>query len=99
MNKDVLLPIFDDVIDGNSPGWAHQCAGNPKKCYRIYGFGGFHITGFRFPGGKSWTQGTPPPCGPPNTCIGGYFVRIVSAADGAVGGGPDLGAYVIRLVE
>lgn len=99
LDKDLLLPIFDDVIDGNSPGWANQCARSPKKCYRVYGFAGFHVTGFRFPGaGAGWSGGVSP-CTAPLTCIGGYFIRFVPSAEGATPGGVDLGAYIVKLVE
>jgi hypothetical protein len=80
----VLLPIFDDV----------NGLGGANGRYHISGFAALRVTGYRFPGESA---GSPRPCSSPNTCIGGYFTRFVTVAEGV--GGPDLGATSVILVS
>lgn len=77
LEKDVLLAVYDSLTGSG---------GNGK--YHIYGFGEFHLTGFRF---TSTNSGGTVPCGSPNTCIAGYFVRFVPVGEL---GGPTLGNRV-----
>ena len=87
------MPVFDDLIDKNGAGWANQCSGN--RCYHVYGLATFHVTGFRMPG-SGWTLNAP--CSPPDACFGGYFVAFVLGSSGyTVGGGPNLGTYIVYL--
>lgn len=97
INREVLLPIFDDVK--KSPQSVGLCGAN--RCYHIYGFAGFYITGMQLGGnGNAWTINAPPGCSPSKRCIGGYFVRFVQGATAGTGvGGPNLGAAVVKLVE
>ena len=85
----VMIPVFDDFApDGGPPG-----CGPGGKCYHVLGYAAFHLTGYRFPG----RQSSPPPCGPPLTCISGHMTQFVfGPATG--GGGTDLGAKAIWLV-
>jgi Putative Flp pilus-assembly TadE/G-like len=95
IGKDFQLPIFDAVAKVGNPGWRPAgCIGS--KCYRIYGIATFHVTGYRFPG-----QTANPPCGPPQSCLGGYFIKFTLGSDGGpfVPGPNDLGTYVVRLTE
>ena len=97
INREVMLPIFDDVV--KVPQAAGVCGGN--RCYHVYGFAGFYITGMQLGGnGNVWTVNPPAPCGPAKRCIGGYFTRFVQGATaGNGGGGPNLGAAVVKLTE
>ncbi len=90
----VLIPIFDSIID--------KTGGD--KSYGIYGFAAFTVTGWKFSGGTKLPQvsidSAAPKC--TGTCRGiqGYFDRWVSLADAdAELGGPDLGAYFVRLID
>lgn len=76
LGKDILLAAYDSLRSNGSNG-----------VYHIYGFGEFHLTGYRF-GSNS---GGVVPCSSPNTCIGGYFIRFVATGDY---GGPNLGNRV-----
>jgi hypothetical protein len=77
LGKDVLLAVYDSLTGSGSNGK-----------YHIYGFGEFHLTGFRF---SSNNSGGTVPCASPNTCIGGSFIRFVPVGEL---GGPTLGNRV-----
>jgi hypothetical protein len=77
LETDVLLAVYDSLTG----------SGNNGK-YHIYGFGEFHLTGYRF---TSTNSGGTVPCNSPNTCIAGYFVRFVPVGEL---GGPTLGNRV-----
>ena len=79
LGKDVLISVYDGVSGSGSTG-----------TYHVYGFGMFHVTGYRFP---SKTGGTVP-CNPPDTCIGGQFVKFVGIGDY---GGPSVGNQVVLV--
>jgi hypothetical protein len=95
LHQTILLPVFDDVTEQGGQGWANQCSIGPGgKCYHIYGFTAFYVTGFRFPGNQSWRQN--PPCSAPDTCISGFFTEFIFAG-GEGPGDTDLGAKTIWL--
>jgi len=75
VGTDLLVPIYDSLSGGGLNG-----------LYHLYGFGEFHLTGYRF---SSSNAAGVVPCGSPNTCLGGYFVRFVPNGDL---GGPSLGS-------
>ena len=75
VGTDLLVPVYDSRTGAGVNG-----------IYRIYGFAQFRLTGYRF--SNSNAAGTIP-CSPPNTCIGGSFIRFVPNGDL---GGPTLGA-------
>jgi Flp pilus assembly protein TadG len=77
LEKDVLLAVYDSLTGSGSNGR-----------YHIYGFGEFHVTGYRF---TSTNSGGTVPCNSPNTCIAGYFIRFVPVGEL---GGPTLGNRV-----
>lgn len=77
LGKDVLLAVYDSLTGSGSNGR-----------YHIYGFGEFHVTGYRF---TSSNSGGTVPCSSPNTCIAGYFIRFVPVGEL---GGPTLGNRV-----
>ncbi|HWI02301.1 MAG TPA: pilus assembly protein TadG-related protein [Acidimicrobiales bacterium] len=77
LGKDVLLSVYDSFTGSGTNGR-----------YRIYGFGQFHLTGYRF---TSTNSGGTVPCSSPNTCIAGYFIRFVPVGEL---GGPSLGNRV-----
>lgn len=88
INLEVNIPLFEEVTFG---------AGGPcgsNKCYDVFGFVRFRITGFRFPGE---TYGSA--CGAPLTCIRGEFLEYVSLDNvgGGGGGGPNLGLVYVGL--
>lgn len=90
----ILIPIFDSVLD--------RTGGD--KSYGIYAFAAFNVTGWKFSGGNKFPQVNIDPAAPKCTgdCRGiqGYFDRWVSLADAdAQLGGPDLGAYFVRLID
>jgi Flp pilus assembly protein TadG len=84
LNRTVLMPIFDDV----------NGLGGSNGEYHLYGFGAFHVTGFRL-GGSAWNHNAP--CSPPTNCIGGYFVAFATSATSF--GGPNLGAVAVKIVR
>lgn len=77
LGTDVLLAAYDSFTGSGTNGR-----------YHIYGFGEFHLTGYRF---TSTNSGGTVPCASPNTCIAGYFVRFVPVGEL---GGPTLGNRV-----
>jgi hypothetical protein len=77
LDKDVLLATYDSLTGSGTNGR-----------YHIYGFGEFHITGYRF---STSNRGGVIPCASPNTCIAGYFIRFVPVGEL---GGPTLGNRV-----
>ena len=85
LGEAIVIPVFVDfVID------------NPRDRYLLWAPAAFYLTGYRFPGTEA-PQGDPP-CGPPDTCISGHFVRKIEA-----GSSPDgdvhLGLASVRLTE
>jgi Flp pilus assembly protein TadG len=89
IGKDVELPIFDKVdltcpIDIN------------KKCYHVYGFAMFHVTGLNL-GGNGWST-DPKPCKSDERCLKGYFKSFSTTRTG-VPNGPNLGLSVVYLIE
>ena len=84
-NTDVLVPIYDEVMDSGS-----------NVRYHVIGFAAFHLTGFRFPGEAT----SPSPCGPSETCIRGRFIRFIVTGGGPIDhGGTDFGASTVVLVD
>ncbi len=90
--KVLYLPVFDGVT------------GTGNGLYHIKGYAAFVLTGYRFPGSggtstrSSWVTGSPP-CGPPNTCISGFFTEaLVDASAVPTAGGPSMGASVVGMV-
>lgn len=77
LNKDVLLGVYDYTV---------KLSG--ADAYHVYGFGMFHLTGYRF---SSSNVGGTGGCASPNTCISGYFIRFVGIGEY---GGPTLGNRV-----
>lgn len=65
--------------------------------YTVAGYGLFVINGYRFPG----AQGGTVPCGPPDTCVSGWFVNDAFHDDGGSGelGGDNRGVTVIKLIR
>ncbi|MGD9704273.1 MAG: pilus assembly protein TadG-related protein [Acidimicrobiia bacterium] len=87
-NKELLIPIYD-VTNGLT---------GSNGSYHVVGFAGFRIIGYRF-SGATWPNGFQCPDEPGNSgrCIRGEFTRV-TALDGEIGGGADLGARVITMV-
>ncbi|NNL47747.1 MAG: hypothetical protein HKO76_05230, partial [Acidimicrobiia bacterium] len=78
--------------------------GSNGKCYKIGGYGAFHVTGYRFSGGPKYSRYVNPltglPCSGPGQndirCLAGYFVNAVYSGGGDLGG-EDRGVTVIRF--
>lgn len=92
--KTVLVPIFDEAED----------IGGQHGIYHIHAFAAFTVTGWKFAGGNSLPQVNVDPAAPNcnGNCRGiqGYFERWVSIeAAKAELGGPELGAYIVRLIK
>jgi hypothetical protein len=85
LNKDILIPVFDDVVGITGTG--------TKAVYTVKGFARFHLTGYRFGGKKT----TPVPCSGSTDCIAGYFVRYVTASQ--VLGDISFGVSSVNLVS
>jgi hypothetical protein len=83
LNKDILMPIFTS---------ATGTGGN--AIYTVGGFAEFRVTGYRLTGNNN--AGSPAPCSPPDTCLGGYFKRFTTNL-GEIGGG-DFGVVATQLV-
>ena len=71
LNKDVLVPVYGDVIEQG-------------KTYTIVGFAAIHLTGWRFPGD---TSPSPPSCGSSGSCISGRFINYVTTGPDGTGTG------------
>jgi Flp pilus assembly protein TadG len=86
-NAEVLIPMFDQTngLNGNNGS------------YRVVGFAGFRVLGYRFPSAP-WPNGFQCPGQPGNngTCLYGEFTRVTTTADGF--GGADFGVRVIRMI-
>ena len=78
VNQDVLVTLYSGLTGTGSNG-----------IYTIYGFGMFHITGYRFPSESA--PKSAPPCKSGQSCIGGYFIKFVGTGDY---GGPNVGNRV-----
>jgi hypothetical protein len=70
--------------------------------YTLGGFAAFVITGYYFPGSqnqgykeKDWITGQYP-CSGSNFCISGFFTHALIPSIGSLGG-PNLGAYIVKL--
>lgn len=85
LGKDVLLPVFDDVIGITGTG--------TNARYTVKGFAMFHLTGYRFGAAHS----VPAPCAGSTSCIQGHFIRYLTPSD--VIGGADFGVSTVRLVS
>ena len=89
LGRTVLLPVYDDMGGTGTSGW-----------YRIKGWAGFKILGWRFP--SMATNNTLYPnatCDGSCTGIIGEFVHFGSINDSFTTGGPDLGGSVITMKE
>ena len=84
LGKDVSLAVYNGVGGSGANG-----------TYTIYGFGAFHLTGYRF---ASNTGGTVP-CGSPDSCISGYFVRSTGSVGTGEYGGPNLAGHRVYLTS
>jgi Flp pilus assembly protein TadG len=83
LGKDVLMPVFTSVTGSGG-----------NAVYTVGGIAEFRVTGYRLTGNN--TAGTPAPCSPPDTCLGGYFKRFTTNL-GEIGGG-DFGVVATQLV-
>ncbi len=89
IGQDVELPIFD-MVDLTCP------IDPARKCYHIYGFAMFHISGL-YLGGNGWST-DPKPCKSDERCLKGYFKSFSTTRIG-VPTGPNLGLSVVYLTE
>ena len=88
-NKTVLLPVFDTFGASGSGAW-----------YHVHAYAAFRITGYSFGGQYKWPNNAP--CSGDDSCIRGYFTRMVILAGSEPAftygtGHPDLGASVVAL--
>ncbi len=92
LHQQILIPIFDDLVDSS------YCPGT-HACYHIYGFASFYVEDVDF-NGMPWANNENI-CASQDRCLGGWFDRFVSLEEGLDilngGGGPDLGVYVVVL--
>jgi putative Flp pilus-assembly TadE/G-like protein len=84
LGKDVSLVVYNAVAGTGANG-----------TYAIYGFGNFHLTGYRFASASGGTV----PCASPDSCIAGYFVKSVGAVGTDQYGGPSLAGNLVTLVK
>lgn len=83
------------------PFYREQFGNGNNAEYEVSGYAAFFVTGFRFIGHDGFL---PPylsarPCGPPDTCLSGYFVQYTSnAGTGGDIGAEDRGVTVIQLI-
>lgn len=91
-NATVLLPISDDY---SQPSVSNASA----VTFSVYGYVGFHITGYSFGPGRSVSWNSP--CnGSQQRCLHGYFTRMTDQASGfTYGGGAQLGAGAVQLTK
>ena len=86
----VFLPVYTTVGGTGT-----------NTTYTLKGFAAFVITGYNLPGLKSHGQGSDwlnskNNCKGSNVCINGYFTQGLIPSIGSLGG-PNLGAYIIKL--
>ena len=97
-DKDLVIPVFDKVVDKNDPDWKTYGSSGPcppdDRCYHVFAFATFHLTGYLFPG-NTWNA----PCSPPKTCIRGVFKAFTIGWDGGSTGGVDLGTNEVFLTD
>ena len=65
--------------------------------YQVYGYAAFTITGYYFAGQDKWSS----PCSGSESCIKGYFARLVDLSDLFTYGpsAPPLGAAIVQLTQ
>jgi Flp pilus assembly protein TadG len=102
----ILVPIFDCVVDSHSQPAAPPAdpcfiptSGGKNIWYHISGWASFYLSGYRFPGvsANSYPPALAPPCGPPDSCIGGWLTKLTLSAP-PTGGGPNYGVTSVELV-
>jgi hypothetical protein len=86
----VFLPVYTSVSGSGT-----------NSSYTLKGFAAFVITGYNLPAQKQHNQGSDwlnskNDCKGSNVCINGYFTQGLIPSIGSLGG-PDLGAYIVKL--
>lgn len=85
-DKDILIPMFDDLND-------------QQKEYLVAGLASFHVTAYKLASGSGYTypSGFRCPLSPSDTCLQGYFVsEAVFEGDP---GGEDFGVVLVKLID
>jgi hypothetical protein len=96
-DETVLIPIF----------YGYEGQGS-KGQFKIMGYGGFKLEGFkilssggglspdRYPSGVNWNAVG---CNNPKSCLMGYYTHFVALGDAVSGGDDDYGARVLGFIE
>ena len=85
LNTELIISIYDQTRGTGS-----------NSEYRVLGFVGFVVLGYRFGGSNRAPSGFSCPGSPGANCLYGRFTRFSRSTGGF--GGPDLGGRVIRMV-
>ena len=108
--KKILVPIYDCIVTVPGSGGAPTlpptpgstpCAipssGGSNVYYHIAGWASFYLSGYRFPSDTKVSKLSGlAPCGPPQSCIGGWLTSL--SLSNAVGGGANYGVSTVKVV-
>ena len=87
-NAEVLIPLYNEVSESGSHGE-----------YRIVGFAGFRVHGYKFGNQNEWNMPTGSCPGTPGNsgrCFYGEFTHVTTT--GGIGGGTDFGARAVEMI-
>lgn len=97
----ILLPIFDDCRTGqkNQKDCGYDPGTSPSvREYHIMALAAWRLDSFYL--SNKYSGGTPLPCGEPQTCVRGSFVRWVDIGEEfELGPAPDTSTLIVRFVS
>jgi Flp pilus assembly protein TadG len=104
-NSDCLTALYNAWSTQSTiylPVYTTATGSGNNLLYTLKGFAAFVVTGYYFPGSagqqakeKDWVTGNYP-CSGSNFCLSGFFTHGLISSVGALGG-PNLGAYIVKL--
>ena len=104
-NSDCLTALYNAWSTQSTiylPVYTTATGSGNNLLYTLKGFAAFVVTGYHFPGSagqqakeKDWVTGNYP-CSGSNFCLSGFFTHGLISSVGGLGG-PNLGAYIVKL--
>jgi hypothetical protein len=104
-NSDCLTALYNAWSTQSTiylPVYTTATGSGNNLLYTLKGFAAFVVTGYYFPGSagqqakeKDWVTGNYP-CSGSNFCLSGFFTHGLISSVGGLGG-PNLGAYIVKL--